>query len=159
MFAYIKNLHAKCIKMQKQSADIAYEARCWVLHFFTRVFSFILICNELKCSFAVYSIISTRLHQSTLPRNQKSRHCSVYRSNSYPYLGGSEHILFMGGVILHTQTNFLTTDDRELKFYMVIDIYKLFQKQKKLSNESDSYAFMTSKLYKFYQILGQIRFD
>ena len=29
-------------------------------------------------------------------------------------------------VILHTPSNFWTTDDRELKFYMVIDIHNLF---------------------------------
>ena len=42
--------------------------------------------------------------------------------------GGSEHILFQGGAILHTHTNFWTAGDTELKFYMVIDIYKLFPK-------------------------------
>ena len=38
-----------------------------------------------------------------------------------------------GGVyaILHTPTNFDTTGDTELKFYMVIDIYKLFPKNEK----------------------------
>ena len=30
-----------------------------------------------------------------------------------------------GGAILHTPTNFWTTDDTELKFYMVLDINKL----------------------------------
>ena len=49
--------------------------------------------------------------------------------------GGSEHILFWERVcaILHTPTNFGTTGDTKQKFYMVIDIHKLFQKiEKKL---------------------------
>ena len=46
---------------------------------------------------------------------------------------------YSGGVVLHTLFNFWTTNDRELKFYMIIDIHKLFRKI-----ESDNYVFMTS---------------
>ena len=52
-----------------------------------------------------------------------------------PYSGGVWTHPIQGGVcaILHTPTNFWTTDDTELKFYMVIDIHKLFPKiEKKL---------------------------
>ena len=49
-----------------------------------------------------------------------------------------------GGVILHTQSNFRTTGDTELKFYMVIDIHKLFPKLEKNWVESVNYAFMMS---------------
>ena len=48
----------------------------------------------------------------------------------------SDHVLFGGGEVdanLHTPNNFWTTDDTDLKFYMVIDIHKLFKKiEKKL---------------------------
>ena len=59
-----------------------------------------------------------------------------------------------GGAILHTPINFWTTGDTELKFYMLIDIHKLFWKK---LFESADYAVMTSQLCKNYQILGQIR--
>ena len=48
-----------------------------------------------------------------------------------------ELTLFRGGLNtsysrgVHTPTNFWTTDDKELKYYMVIDIHKLFPKMEK----------------------------
>ena len=57
--------------------------------------------------------------------------------------GGSDQITFREGVILRTPSNFWTTDERELKFYMVIDIHNLFQKIEKNQVESVNYAFMT----------------
>ena len=39
--------------------------------------------------------------------------------------------IYLGGVILHTPPNFWAIDDRELKFYMVIEIHKLFPKMEK----------------------------
>ena len=48
------------------------------------------------------------------------------------FQAGSELILFRaGGAILHTPTNFWTTGDTRLKFYMVINIHKLFPKIEK----------------------------
>ena len=44
-----------------------------------------------------------------------------------PIQGGSEHILFRDVCNFTPPSNFWTTDDRELKFYMV-DIHKLFWK-------------------------------
>ena len=50
-----------------------------------------------------------------------------------PIPGGSEHFRFRGGVcaILYTPTNFWTTGETEVKFYMVIDIHKLIPKIEK----------------------------
>ena len=47
-----------------------------------------------------------------------------------PINAGGIWTLPISGVcaILHTTTNFWTTGDTKLKFYMVIDIYKLFSK-------------------------------
>ena len=66
-------------------------------------------------------------------------YCRQYRKSSYwvvinPIPGGVwSHPIPGGCAILHTPTNFWTTDDTELKFYMVIDIHKLFPKiEKKL---------------------------
>ena len=52
-----------------------------------------------------------------------------------PYSGGGLNTSYSGGcAILHTPTNFWTTGDTELKFYMVIDIHELFSKiEKELS--------------------------
>ena len=51
---------------------------------------------------------------------------------------------YSGGVQFAPPTNFWTTDDAELKFYMVIDNYKFFPKIEKNWVESVNYAFMTS---------------
>ena len=48
-----------------------------------------------------------------------------------PIPGGLWTHPFPMDVILNTPSNFWTTDDRELKFYMVIDIHKLFWKTEK----------------------------
>ena len=61
----------------------------------------------------------------------KSRYANKFRNKNINPIpgGGSEQILFRGVcAILHTPTNFWTTGDTELKFYMVIDIRKLFSK-------------------------------
>ena len=46
--------------------------------------------------------------------------------------GGGLNTFYSGGyTVLHTPTNFWTTVDAELKFYMVMDIHKLFPKLEK----------------------------
>ena len=52
----------------------------------------------------------------------------AYRLLIISIQGGSEHTLFGGLCTLHTPSNLLNTDDRELKFYIVIDFHKLFWK-------------------------------
>ena len=43
-------------------------------------------------------------------------------SDSLTLLRGALKTSYSGGAVLHTPYNFWTTDDTELKFYLVIDI-------------------------------------
>ena len=63
--------------------------------------------------------------------NPKRDTCLINEHSSTLFRGGLKTFYYRGGAILHTPTNFWTTNDTELKFYMVIDIHKLFRKIEK----------------------------
>ena len=75
-----------------------------------------------------------------------------------PTSGSFEHIQFRGkDVILNILSHFWTTEDKELKSYMKIDIHEFFQKKKTIRWNVLIVNLWRHDSYQGYQISGRIK--